>query len=233
MKVRIIQEPREPLKVIALAAKLCYSAEPPEKLLSSVRKEEPPEKFVRMLLDMGHESPIEHVSWTFLITGISRACSHQLVRHRLASYSQRSQRYVKEEEFRFVTPPSVILARKGRWYEEQMRKLSALYAELNEALGESGEESQQDARFILPNACETHLVVTMNARSLRHFFTMRCCERAQWEIRELADEMLRQLKERVPVLFDFAGPACLRGRCPEGGKSCGKVKEVKRKYLGR
>ena len=148
---------------------------------------------------MGHMSPLEHVSFNFGIEGISRVCSHQLVRHRLASYSQQSQRYVGEHSedlrgektFDFIIPPAIVKAGKKEWFEGKMRNIQQWYDELIEALGNSGEKSNEDARFILPNAAETKIIVTMNARELLHFFSVRCCNRAQWEIRDLATEMLK------------------------------------------
>jgi thymidylate synthase (FAD) len=172
---------------------------------------------------MGHASVLEHVTLTYGVEGISRAASHQLVRHRIASYSQQSQRYVAAK-FGYVTPPTVaaspdLLA----GYERHMAACSRLYAKLMTA-----GVPPEDARFALPNATETKILITMNARELHHFFALRTCRRAQWEIREMAKRMLAAARERAPLLFETAGPGCVRGRCPEGKMSCGKPSEVRR-----
>jgi thymidylate synthase (FAD) len=178
-------------------------------------------------------SPVEHASFTFAIEGISRACSHQLVRHRLASFSQQSQRYVsKTSGFHYVVPPSIGEDEelKSR-YDAFMKEAQKFYNYLVEGLernGLTGESVREDARFVLPNAAETKIMVTMNARELLHFFGQRCCNRAQWEIRRMATEMLRLTRAVAPALFSAAGPGCIRGTCPEGAYSCGKMKEVKR-----
>jgi thymidylate synthase (FAD) len=160
---------------------------------------------------------------------VSRALTHQLVRHRIASYSQQSQRYVTMKNFPYVTPPGLLLQKQraellGR-YQAMMNNLGQLYEEMLQA-GVAAE----DARYILPNACETKIVVTMNARELLHFFRLRCCNRAQWEIHGLADEVLRLAKEKAPTIFEHAGPGCLAGGCPEGKMSCGLTTEVREKY---
>ena len=172
---------------------------------------------------MGHASVLEHVTLTYGVEGISRAASHQLVRHRIASYSQQSQRYVASK-FGYVTPPTVA-ASPGLLveYERHMAACSRLYAKLMKA-----GVPPEDARFALPNATETKILITMNARELHHFFSLRTCRRAQWEIREMAKRMLSAARERAPLLFETAGPGCVRGRCPEGKMSCGKPAEVRR-----
>ena len=186
-----------------------------------------PEKvqsFVQKLVSLGHESPMEHVSFTFAISGISRACSHQLVRHRIGvSFSQKSQRYVKEKQFEYVTPPKVAVKPElQEKFAKAMADAQAAYEELL-AAGVPAE----DARFVLPNAAATSLVVTMNVRSLWHFFQLRCCNRAQWEIRALANAMLAEVREVAPLLFAKAGPTCdSMGICFEGKMSCGKCKNV-------
>ena len=175
----------------------------------------------------GHESVLEHVSFTFLITGISRACSHQLVRHRLASYSQQSQRYVglsSRDVFDHVIPETISKNQEAMAeYERLMSAISEVYGRLVDCY----KIPQEDARYVLPNACETDLVMTMNVRELRHFFNLRCCNRAQWEIRELANEMLKICKFTEPTLFEGAGPSCEKyGLCPES-RTCGKHPRVK------
>ena len=224
----------DPEETIAMAAKLCYSPSDIESLKEKIETKDQ-KAFVEKLMKMGHLSPIEHPSFTFAIEGISRACSHQLVRHRLASYSQQSQRYVSEEAgFDYVIPPVIKEDRELRVYfesfmQESQKAYNYIVKRLNEK-GIKGEAANQDARFVLPNAAETKIIVTMNARELLHFFRQRCCYRAQWEIREMAEEMLRLVKEVAPVIFKKAGPACIKGPCPEGEYTCGKIKEVRSRY---
>jgi thymidylate synthase (FAD) len=168
-----------------------------------------------------------HLGFTFAIEGISRACSHQLVRHRVASFSQQSQRYiqVKRLQERVVTPPSVA-EKAGEEFGEFIRAASETYRRLIE----SG-VPREDARFVLPNAAETSLLMTMDGRSLMHFFGLRLCERAQWEVRAMAEEMLAQVRAVEPELFNAAGPYCVQlGRCPEGRFSCGKMDEMRERY---
>ncbi len=180
-------------------------------------------------------TPIEHPNFTFAIEGISRACSHQLVRHRLASYSQQSQRYVSEESgFDYIIPPVIKEDKELKktfisLMKDAQKAYNAMVQKLNEK-GIKGESANQDARFLLPNAAETKIMVTMNARELLHFFRQRCCNRAQWEIRAMAEQMLKLVKKTAPTIFHEAGPGCLYAPCPEGSYSCGKVKEVRKKY---
>lgn len=238
LKVILLRHTPDPEETVAMAAKLCYSPTDIEELKKKIETKDQ-RTFVERLMQMGHMSPIEHASFTFAIEGISRACSHQLVRHRLASYSQQSQRYVSEksgveETFDYIIPPSIKNDRETREiFERFMLEAQKTYDLLIERLAEKGmkgEAANQDARFVLPNASETKIIVTMNARELLHFFRQRCCYRAQWEIRHMAEEMLRLVKEVSPVIFKKAGPACLYAPCPEGQYSCGKIKEVRKRY---
>lgn len=234
LKVKLLEYTPNPEDVVALSARLCYSALGIDKLKDKLTEEEK-DRLINLLRESGHISPFEHASFTFAIEGISRACSHQLVRHRIASYSQQSQRYVSEEEgFDFITPPSIKEDEELRnIFYEAMKTAHNYYCMILKALedkGLKGELARQDARFVLPNATETKIVVTMNARELLHFFTLRCCRRAQWEIRQLAIQMLKLVKEIAPRLFKNAGPSCLRGKCPEGKFSCGKAKEVRKEF---
>ncbi|HHT9118444.1 MAG TPA: FAD-dependent thymidylate synthase [Candidatus Hypogeohydataceae bacterium YC38] len=240
LKVILLAHTPEPEKLVAQAAKLCYSPASIEDLRETIARTDQ-EKFIRKLLSMGHMSPVEHISFTFGVEGISRVCTHQLVRHRLASYSQQSQRYVGKDAkktgkpFEFIIPPSVIEAGKKEWFVEKMLEVQRWYDELVSALGGlgyKGESAYEDARFLLPNAAETKIIITMNARELLHFFRVRCCNRAQWEIREMAIEMLRHVKSMVPSIFGNAGPACVRGNCSEGPLTCGKIEEVRARFRG-
>jgi len=236
LHVELLRHTPRPEEVVAMGAKLCYSPAGIDDLMAGIQARDQ-SAFVEKLVAMGHMSPVEHVSFTFGVEGISRACSHQIVRHRVASYSQQSQRYVGEqtarhggEVFDYVIPPAVVEAGRAAWFEEKMRIIQGWYDELNTALGDLGEKSQEDARFLLPNAAETKIVITMNARELLHFFRVRCCNRAQWEIRAMAEEMLRKVKAVAPVLFRDAGPGCVRGTTPEGKMTCGKSEEVREKF---
>ncbi len=222
MKVKLLYHTPEPEKVIAIAARLCYS----KSNINDLKKNFTDEKvknFIKKILTLGHESVLEHVTFTFGIEGISRACSHQLVRHRIASYSQQSQRYISFDNIEYVIPDTIKKNRKFlKKFKNFMKNISEFYKEMVE-----NGIPQEDARFILPNACTTKIIVTMNLRELKHFFKLRCCNRAQWEIRELAINMLKLLKKRIPLLFSQMGPACLNGPCPEGPMSCGKIEEVR------
>jgi|JTFP01.1.fsa_nt_gb thymidylate synthase (FAD) len=225
MRVKLLTHTPEPERLVAAAARLCYSASSVEDLLQQDGDRR--EALLAKILAVGHLSTLEHVSFTFGVEGISRACSHQLVRHRLASYSQQSQRYVSHRErFETVTPPSI--ARDPALveiFEAAMQEMHRVYGRLMEA-GVPAE----DARFVLPNAAATKLVLTMNARELLHFFALRCCRRAQWEIRDLAVEMLRLARGAAPRLFAAAGPGCLHGACPEGAMGCGQADQVRREF---
>ena len=227
MKVNLISHTPDPEKLAATAAKLCYSSSDIGSLRDGLT-EEKTRSFIDMLVSVGHESVMEHVSFTFGIEGISRACSHQLVRHRIASYSQKSQRYVNENGFEFVTPPEIA----DLLTESHKDRLMSEGLDEKTALSKARKTANEDARFVLPNACETKIVVTMNVRSLFNFFRHRCCRRAQWEIRAVADEMLKLCMEVAPNIFRHAGPSCVTdGKCPEGKMSCGKISEVREYYL--
>ena len=250
MKVTLLQHTPEPEKIVAAAAKLCYSESGVENILDGL-DDEKTEKFLNMLMSFGHASPIEHVSFTFGIEGVSRSLLAQITRHRIASYSVKSQRYVKEGMFEYITPPEIENNEKAKkLFIETMENDQKAYDELTQILFEKHykdlisqgiDEKQattkaektaiEDARFVLPNACETKMVVTMNARSLINFFHHRCCTRAQWEIRDLADQMLALVKEVAPTLFKKAGPSCVAGACPEGKMTCGKALDMRAKYL--
>ncbi|MDO5095486.1 MAG: FAD-dependent thymidylate synthase [Peptostreptococcaceae bacterium] len=225
LRVKLIAHSSEPDKVATMAAKLCYSPVGVEEIGNNLSDEQV-DKFLNMLVSIGHESPIEHASFTFAIEGISRACSHQLVRHRIASYSQQSQRYVRLDKMEYIIPPSIeaIPSAKEK-YIRAMEQSQKDYSDLVDLLMEAGrteKEAIEDARYVFPNACETKIVVTMNARTLLNFFAKRCCERAQWEIKELAYEMLRECKKVAPILFRKAGPSCYTGKCKEGKMTCGR-----------
>ncbi len=244
LKVILLRYTPDPEETVAMAAKLCYSPSDIESLKEKIETKDQ-KAFVEKLVKMGHMSPIEHPTFTFAIEGISRACSHQLVRHRLASYSQQSQRYVSERgqgsgvrgqdvTFDYIVPPSIAQDKEAKKiFENFMVDAQKVYDILIEKLnnkGVRGESANQDARFVLPNAAETKIMVTMNARELLHFFRQRCCYRAQWEIRQMSEEMLKLVKKVAPMIFHKAGPGCLYSPCPEGEYSCGKIEEVRKRY---
>lgn len=246
LDVKLLRYTSEGEKLIASAAKLCYSPVGVEEIEESLN-EENISSFLNLLMDMGHESPIEHVSYSFAAQGVSRTLTHQLVRHRIASYSQQSQRYVKLDQFEYIVPPHIENNPRAkeifvRAMEEDQKHydeiVDILYKEHYDSYIEEGltekkagqkaeKEAIEDARYVFPNACETKIVFTMNARTLLNFFKLRCCNRAQWEIKELAIEMLREVKKVSPVLFKNAGPTCINGPCEEGIMTCGKIKEVR------
>ena len=225
LNVTLLYHTPEPERAVAAAGRLCYSSSTAAELKQTMSAEEV-EKLVKMLIRSGHTSTLEHASFTFGIDGISRACSHQLVRHRLASYSQQSQRYVRfSEKSGFIVPPKIAEDPEALMvFEEAMELAQNAYDRLVELGMEKGlgkETAQEDARFVLPNAAETRIVVTMNARELRHFFQVRCCRRAQWEINALAWRMRALAIAVAPVLFRRSGPDCLYGKCREGKLYCG------------
>lgn len=216
MNVELLYHTPDPERAVATAARLCYAPVGASELMETL-SEERIEKVLRTILESGHYSTLEHASYTFAIDGVSRAMTHQLVRHRLASYNQQSQRYVTfKEEPEFIIPQSVIDAGAQDEYDAAARAAFEAYADLVER-GVPAE----DARYLLPNACETKIVVTMNMRELLHFFNLRCCNRAQWEIREVACRMLELARPTAPLIFAQAGPGCVKGACPEGKMTCG------------
>lgn len=229
LKVILLRHTLSPEETIALSAKLCYSKSTIEDLRDKISRKDQSE-FIEKLMNMGHESVFEHVTFSFGVEGVSRVLLAQLTRHRIASFSVQSQRYVSYENgFGYILPDSIAALGEDavQQYQKQMDTIEGWYVDWQKKLGK-GEKSNEDARFVLPNACETRLVVTMNVRELRHFFSLRMCNRAQWEIRKMAEEMFRICFETAPALFADAGPACIRGKCPEGEKSCGMAAEIRR-----
>lgn len=249
MKVTLMAHTANPERLIACAAKLCYAKTTVDELYDGLT-DESAAGFVEMLAGLGHESPIEHVSFTFGIEGVSRALLAQITRHRLASFSVQSQRYVKKDRLTVITPPAIAAnPDAAALFQKTMDADLEAYCKLTELLqpqykeeflraGKSEREAAtaaekkaiEDARFVLPNACDTQMMVTMNARSLYNFFRLRCCNRAQWEIRALADEMLRLVCEVAPTLFAAAGPACYAKGCSEGKMTCGQAAERRAYY---
>lgn len=260
LKVKLLASTPEAEKLVATAAKLCYSALDIDELQDNLT-DESIDKFLKMLVSMGHESPVEHVNFSFAVEGVSRSLTHQLVRHRIASYSQQSQRYVGSSQFKYIVPPSIakdleakqIFLNQMEYTQETYNNLVGVLlankcsvlvpcgiskedapsylAEENNKLYKSIEKKcYEDARYVLPNCAETKIILTMNVRTLYNFFHHRCCDRAQWEIRELARQMLVLAKEVAPTLFAKSGPRCVYGKCPEGAMSCGNQLEMKKIY---
>lgn len=217
MNVELLQYPENSERAVATAARLCYAPVGAKELMETM----PPERVQSVLstiMKSGHFSTLEHVSYTFAVDGVSRALTHQLVRHRLASFNQQSQRYVKFTKGVETVKPHTV---------EENKEAEAVFDEAIEAVIEGYQKlldmgiPAEDARYLLPNAAETKIVITMNIRELLHFFSLRCCNRAQWEIRELAHKMLELVKPTAPYIFMDAGAPCVRGNCPEGKMTCG------------
>lgn len=250
MKVTLIAHTPDPERLVAASAKLCYSAADIGTVTDGLTDEKTA-SFVDMLSSIGHESPIEHAVFTFGIEGVSRSLLAQLTRHRIASYSVQSQRYVREKAFEYVLPPEIeSIPAAADEYRRAMAEDQAHYDRLTALLKEkhlrqmlsdgmdekaaaraAEKKAIEDARFVLPNACTTKIMMTMNARSLQNFFRHRCCRRAQWEIRELAEQMYALCMGVAPHLFKNAGPSCVHGACREGKMSCGHAAEVRAQYL--
>ncbi len=225
LSVTLLQHTPDPDRSVAIAGRLCYAPVSAADLKQEMTDDEVA-KLVRILVRSGHHSALEHASFSFAVDGVSRACTHQLVRHRLASYNQQSQRYVHfGGGDSFVVPPKIAAnAAAEKVFLEAMDQARSAYdrlVDLGLDEGRTRESVQEDARFVLPNAAETKIVVTMNARELRHFFRVRCCHRAQWEINGLAWQMRTMLREVSPHLFEGTGPPCLYGACGEGKMTCG------------
>jgi len=232
MKLTLLTHTPDADKIVAAAAKLCYASSNVDTLLDNL-DEVKTNEFVKYLATLGHESPLEHAVYTFAVEGVSRALLTQLTRHRIASYSVQSQRYVSKENFSYIIPPEIAeIPEAVTEYKQAMDNANKSYTKLRDILTKKHSEkmpmkdaekkANEDARMVLPNACDTRIIFTMNARSLLNFFHQRCCNRAWWEIRALAWEMLKKVKEVSPAIFASAGPSCLYGKCSEGAMCCGK-----------
>ena len=217
MKVVLLNYTKNPDRICAAAAQSCYSEKGASELFDSTTDEKA-KKMIKKVVGMGHLSVVEHAYFTFSVEGVSRSLTHQLVRHRIASYSQQSQRYVAMDKAKYVLPPSIASdAESKKLYKKVMDDAWRAYSALAKKV------PKEDARYVLPNACDTNITVTMNARELWHFFSLRCCRRAQWEIRMMAWKMLAEARKAAPILFENAGPGCFRGPCPEGEYACGRA----------
>ena len=217
MHVELLYHTPDPERAVATAARLCYAPIGASELMEEL-SEERIRGVLKTIMASGHFSTLEHAGYTFAIDGVSRALTHQLVRHRLASFNQQSQRYVSYTDGLETVKPESIAGNDeaNRLFDEVIERTVEAY----QALLEAGIPAE-DARYLLPNAAETKIVVTMNIRELLHFFNLRCCNRAQWEIRALAWKMLELARPTAPFIFADAGPGCVRGACPEGKMTCG------------
>jgi thymidylate synthase (FAD) len=221
LQVKLLSKTENPIPLIYAAFRQCYSPHSIPQLWETFLSDnkDVQEDFIKKLIQTSHHSPIEHVSFTFAVTGYSRISSQQLTRHRIASFSQRSQRYVNENNFTFITPPSI---KKNSKAEKIFLNFMEQARETYQKLVAAG-IPEEDARFVLPNATETQLIFTMNCRELIHFLGLRLCERAQWETRNLARQVHEILKQELPAIFKAVGPQCKNlGYCPENQFSCGK-----------
>jgi thymidylate synthase (FAD) len=217
MKVKLLKSTKDAEKMCVLAARLCYSAATIDDIDKNLTNNKVKD-LLGKVISSGHHSVLEHVSFTFGVEGVSRALLAQLTRHRIASFCVQSQRYVKfKAGIDFVFPETIKKNKKLlEKYSNFLKNTEFLYKEFIDA-GIPAE----DARYILPNAATTQIIMTMNARELRHFFSLRCCNRAQWEIKDMACRMLNIVKKEAPLLFENAGPYCAREGCHETF-TCGK-----------
>lgn len=241
MNVKLLTYTQNPEKIVAAAAKLCYSKSEIGTLMDNLTDEKVCE-FLDRLSNLNHASPTEHASFTFGIEGVSRSFLAQISRHRLASLSVQSQRYVDMELANCIIPPEISSRDSIKeLFHDAVNDAFYSYADIKDVLAkeyvsagmterDAKKKAQEDARYVLPEGCSTKMIITMNARELNHFFNLRCCNRAQWEIRECAEKMLALVYPIAPHLFKNAGPSCVCGACPEGSMSCGKAKEMREKY---
>lgn len=242
MNVKLLTCTKDPEKIVAAAAKLCYSKSDIDTLMDGLTDEKIG-TFLDKLASLGHSSPTEMAVFTFGIEGVSRSFLAQISRHRLCSMAVQSQRYVDMNNADYVTPQEIYnygdeaveLFKKSvddsfDNYNTLKEKLTEKYIANGMKESPAKKKAQEDARYVLPEACCTRMIVTMNARELNHFFNLRCCNRASAEIHEVADEMLKLVYPIAPHLFKDAGPSCVCGACPEGAMSCGKAKEMRDKY---
>lgn len=216
MHVELLYHTPDPQRAIATAARLCYAPVGASELMETMPQERV-QSVLSTIMASGHFSTLEHASYTFAVDGVSRALTHQLVRHRVASFNQQSQRYVKFKGGIETIKPATVAAHEeaSAVFDEAIAAAVEAYHKLLEA-GVPAE----DARYLLPNAAETKIVITMNVRELLHFFELRCCNRAQWEIRDMAHRMLELVRPTAPFIFMDAGAPCVHGACPEGKMTC-------------
>ena len=217
--VDLLSFPADCVKTIYTACRTCYSANYPVDIWEEAPEKEKMLSLIKKVLSSGHHSTIEHCQFVFAISGVSRACTHQLVRHRHMSFSQKSQRYVTEkEQFEYIKPKTVEKSSLSKEYDEMMKTISDFYAKMI-ADGIPAE----DARFILPNAATSSLVVSLNLRELIHLSNLRLCTNAQLEIRTLVKKMCDAVIEKEDWLKDYLVPKCMmKGYCDEI-RGCGRM----------
>jgi thymidylate synthase (FAD) len=233
LHVELVRCTPQAQELAAFAARLCYTKADISSLRNRIDTSDQT-GFLENVTESGHLSVLEHASFSFAVEGVSRVLLSQLTRHRIASFSVQSQRYVSlSDAFSYIVPPRIAALgdTAALEYDRQMRQMHAWYAAWQQQLG-AGEGANEDARFVLPGACETRILITMNARELLHFFSLRCCNRAQWEIRAMAEEMLKLCMREAPAIFKHAGPGCVAGSCPEGSRTCGQSAAVRIRYQG-
>ena len=273
LEVELIAHTPEPDKLVAASARICYSSYDVMSIMDNMTPKQV-EDLIHKLTNMGHESPFEHASFTFSVSGVSRTLLAQITRHRIASYSVRSQRYLEECNFGYIIPKEITRMGLDNTYIQCIEQAQESYDTLFMALmdeylqaefaanpdseaavvfkeqceenvddaliyicdkypkiwNKHNKKAAENARYLCPNATETKFSVTMNARSLLNFFNMRCCNRAQEEIHDLADAMLCEVLKVSPLLFRKAGAPCASGACSEGSMSCGQAVQVREKY---
>lgn len=229
MKVKLLAYTKNPEVVVVAAIRQCYSSIGAKELKEKTDKETQ-KRLIEQIMASGHTSTLEHANFTFAVEGISRATEIQLVRHRMASYSIQSGRYVKRGKAKYTIPPEIIKNKTIlKKYKKYLENCQNFYNELLEAGFKA-----EDARMAQPQSLQIKAVITMNARALLHFFELRCCQRAQWEIREMANKMLVEVRKAAPIIFSKAGPSCVTQKvCWEGDLSCGTWKKIKGAELRR
>jgi thymidylate synthase (FAD) len=226
LKVEVISYTKNPEQVVVAAIRQCYSSAGASDLKKTTKTGKA-KKLIKKVVASGHTSTIEHASFTFAIKGVSRACTHELVRHRIASYSQQSQRYVNlgKKGVSYIVPPELKKKKNEKLLKRFKEAVNFLEKEYQDFINLG--IKPEDARSLLPNACEAKIVVTMNARCLKNFFKLRMCQRSQWEIRNLASKMATEVKKIAPAIFANVGPTCMTEKiCWEGEMSCGLWKKI-------
>lgn len=225
LKVELLSHTADPEGIVVAAIRQCYSPVGAKELKEKTSKEIR-ERLIKQVIESGHTSTLEHASFTFAIDGVSRVTEIHLIRHRIASFSIQSGRYVKRGDAAYRIPPKIKALKDKKIYEKYLKHLDnsqELYNELIKA-GALAE----DARFCQPQSIQVKIVMSMNARELLHFFSLRTCTRAQWEVQEVASKMLALSKKVAPIIFKNSGPPCISKKvCDQGKLSCGIWKNIK------
>lgn len=225
LKVKLLSHTADPEQIVIAAIRQCYSSVGAEELKEKTT-EEVKKRLIKQVIESGHTSTLEHASFTFAIDGASRVTEIHLIRHRLASFSIQSGRYVKRGDAAYRIPPTVKALKDKKLYEKYLEHLDKTQELYNELLAAG--IPAEDARYCQPQSVQVKIVMTMNARELLHFFNLRSCKRAQWEVREIAQQMLDLVKEVAPIIFENAGAPCVSEKeCDQGKLSCGLWKTIK------